>query len=73
MRGEGIGQNVLGHRFDVDRQDTTFIGGVVLAVPCRVPQNIEDFYYRYIIRGQGGGWPRTVGHDHRNLNQPAGE
>ena len=40
---EGIGQNV------VTQTDTTpfalpFIGGVVLAVPCRVPQN------RYRIR-----------------------
>jgi len=40
----GIGQNVLGHRTDTTQTDTTpfalpFIGGVVLAVPCRVPQN----------------------------------
>jgi len=40
---EGIRQNDHGHRFDVDGQTPLFlpfIGGVVLAVPCRVPQNI---------------------------------
>ena len=43
---EVIGQNVLRQTSDINCQtDTTpfalpFIGGVVLAVPCRVPQNI---------------------------------
>ena len=39
---EGIGQNVLRHRRQTDTTPFAlpFIGGVVLAVPCRVPQNI---------------------------------
>ena len=38
---EGIGQNVDGHRRQTDTTPFAlpFIGGVVLAVPCRVPQN----------------------------------
>jgi len=37
---EGIGQNVHGHHSDRHHTALPFIGGVVLAVPCRVPQNI---------------------------------
>jgi len=46
---EGIGQNVLTQTPDRHHSDTTpfalpFIGGVVLAVPCRVPQNYYILY-----------------------------
>ena len=42
---EGIGQNVDGHHSDRHHTALPFIGGVVLTVPCRVPENFHRIRY----------------------------